>query len=781
MARGFLAAAARALATVITNVAADPRKLKPGELCRILNSTPLGPVIDDRRLRGHRTRGGLRIGEGSSIDLFRYAAWLAERFIPADAAGSCAAERRDPAAATLAQYRAKNDAERDRQASISRQGRDIGPPPPVADPKRRAKAEKSLQLFCESYFPERFKLRWSKDHLKVIQRLQHSVLTGGRFALGMPRGSGKTSLCEVAAIWALFIGARQFVMLIGASAETAQQMLDAIKMEIEANELLAADFPEVCYPIQRLEGRANMCAGQHIGGERTHICYGKKQLVLPTVAGSKASGAILRVRGIIGATRGAKFTRSDGTNARPDLVIIDDPQTDASAKSELQCTTREKLIAGAILGMAGPGKKIAAMMPCTVIRRGDMADNALTREKHPEWQGERCKMVYKWPTNEKLWDEYAEVRRLDLINGGDGSEAKSFYKKHFKEMNAGAEVAWPDRFNEDELSALQNAMNLRIADEATFFAEYQNEPLSDTSAEEDLLSKDAIASKVNGLARGVVPLNATRITSYWDVQHRLLYWVAIAWADGFNGSIIDYGTWPQQSKSHFTYRGVQKTLQQVYKVKSAHAAVLAGLTALSEYLLPRSWKNEAGTELRIERALVDAADGNLTDTVFEFCRRSPYASTLLPAIGKGINPSEKPMHEYKPKEGERLGFHCLLQPVPKRGSRQLVIDTNFWKSFVHERFAVPKGDAGCMTLFGTARSDHRMFAEHMRAEGRVRMRNEKTKLVVDVWSLPPAKPDNHLFDCASGAAAAAAMQGVSLSQMKKVDRPKSERQNVTYL
>ncbi len=50
-------------------------------------------------------------------------------------------------------------------------------------------------------------------------------------------------------------------------------------------------------------------------------------------------------------------------------------------------------------------------------------------------------MVYKFPTNMKLWDEYAEIR---------------------------AEVWWKARFNHDEISALQHAMNLKFQDEAAF-------------------------------------------------------------------------------------------------------------------------------------------------------------------------------------------------------------------------------------------------------------------------------------------------------------------------
>src|SRR5690349_21460622 len=56
----------------------DPRKLRPGELCRLLNSTSLGEVVNQAQLRRHRTQAGLRVGDGRYVDLIRYAAWLVQ-------------------------------------------------------------------------------------------------------------------------------------------------------------------------------------------------------------------------------------------------------------------------------------------------------------------------------------------------------------------------------------------------------------------------------------------------------------------------------------------------------------------------------------------------------------------------------------------------------------------------------------------------------------------------------------------------------------------------------
>src|SRR5262245_65453890 len=55
------------------------QKLRPIELCRLLNSTSLGDVIKESRLRNHRTQAGLSIGSQRSVNLLRYAAWLVQQ------------------------------------------------------------------------------------------------------------------------------------------------------------------------------------------------------------------------------------------------------------------------------------------------------------------------------------------------------------------------------------------------------------------------------------------------------------------------------------------------------------------------------------------------------------------------------------------------------------------------------------------------------------------------------------------------------------------------------
>jgi len=743
-------------------VAIDPRKLRPSELCRLLNSTPLGEVINERQLYRHRTRAGFRIGDGRTVDLFRYVAWLVQvRHEPRPE------QEGDP-------YETLKERARARNAAIALAGRDIGELPEVVDSERKVCASDNFRFFCESYFPLTFHLAWSPDHLKVISKIEQAVLHGGLFAMAMPRGSGKTTICECACIWSVLYGHRDFVCLVGSDEGHAMDMLDSIKMELDGNDLLLADFPEVIHPIQSLDGIANRCSGQLYKGERTHIGWTAKEIVLPTIEGSVASGAIIKVAGITGRIRGMKYKRADGHTVRPSLVVLDDPQTDESARSLSQCATRESILAGAVLGLAGPGKKISGIMPCTVIRPGDMADNILDRDKHPEWNGQRTKMVYSFPTNEALWQRYAEIRAESMRRGNAGQEATEFYRQNRETMDEGTVVAWPERFNHDELSAIQHAMNLKLQDEAAFFAEYQNEPLPEDTVEDDELTPDQVAGKLNRLNRGVIPIGVDHVTAFIDVQANMLFYVVAAWEHDFTGYVVDYGTYPDQRRPYFTLRDARQTLAIVTKSTGLEGSIFAGLDSLTGQLLSREWKRDDGAALRIERCLIDANWGNSTDVVYQFCRQSAFASVVMPSHGRFVGASSQPFSEYKRKAGDRLGHNWRVPNVHgKRAVRHVVYDTNYWKSFIHTRFSVAMGDRGCLSLFGDSPDKHRMFAEHMTSEYRVK--TEGRGRTVDEWKLRPERGDNHWFDCLVGCAVAASMQGTTLPGTDGVAPVKRQR------
>jgi len=732
----------------------DPQQLRVSECVRLLNSTSLGEVVQPHVVYRHLNRAGYRIavpGNMQRVDLVRYAAWLFHaRF-----------EAKPTAVNDRTNYESIKETANKRSKAISESARDIaseGWVSDAVDPERKLNATQSFRYFCDTYFPATFHLPWSNDHLKVISKIEQAVLHGGLFAMAMPRGSGKTTLCEIACLWAILIGAQEFVCLIGADEDHAEKMLDSIKSELENNDLLHEDFSEVTGPIRALEGIHQRAAGQLYQGQRIHVGWTAKEVILPCINGSKASGAVIRVAGITGRIRGMKHKRTDGKTLRPSLVLVDDPQTDESARSPSQCAYREQILAGAILGLSGPGRKIAGLMTLTVVRPDDSADRILNREKHPEWQGERTKMVYSFAPQgskaEKLWQEYAQIRAEGLRNDRGISEATEFYQEHQQDMDDGVIVAWEARYNADELSAIQHAMNLRLQDEFAFFAEYQNEPLNLDAAEMEQLTTDQVLSRLSGLPRGVVPLACSRVVAYIDVQKRVLFWLVVAFGDDFTGSVIDYGCYPDQKRSYFTLQDVKQTLARQHPGTTLDAQLFSGLTSLSTEILGQTWVREDGIELRIERCMVDASWGDSTATVKQFCRTSSHAAVLLPSFGRAVTADRKPMNEYNRKPGDRWGWNWYLPS--EKAQRHVLYDTNAWKSFVASRLAMLVGTKGGITIFGDKAVQHQMLAEQLTAEYSVP--TQGLGRTVFVWKLRPNR-DNHWWDCLVGCAVAASERG----------------------
>ncbi len=72
--------------------------------------------------------------------------------------------------------------------------------------------------------------------------------------MAVPRGGGKTAICQGAIEWALLHGWKRWPILIGAESEIATAALKNIKEELTLNQTLFEDFPEICGPIPGSRG-----------------------------------------------------------------------------------------------------------------------------------------------------------------------------------------------------------------------------------------------------------------------------------------------------------------------------------------------------------------------------------------------------------------------------------------------------------------------------------------------------------------------------------------------
>ena len=668
------------------------------------------------------------------------------------------------------------DAHRASMAEASRarsiDGRDIAPLPPVADPERKELCRDDLELFALTYFPARFPLPFAGFHRQAMANLAACTHDGGLNVVALPRGSGKDTLAEVEVLRALLYGHRRFVVLISATEKHAERSLKKIKAELETNDLLAEDFPEACYPIRQLERINNRARGQTLNGSPTRMEWTADTLVLPTVAGSSSSGGVVQVAGLTGAIRGMTVMGPDGQPLRPDMVILNDCQTRESAKSPTQTADREAIISDDVLLLAGPTVTIAATMLCTVIYRGDLSDRYLDPEKHPDWKAVRTRMLESFPTDMEKWDEYAELRRQDMRGGGDGSKATEFYAADLDAMNAGGLASWPDRKKAGELTGLQSAMNAYIDNPRGFFAEMQNDPQAaePVAGAKELLA-DSISARLSGTERFQVPADCTRLTAFIDCGLGLHWYAVVAWTERFGGTVVDYGCWPRQARTLFAANDPRPSIGDFlareakddgrpFEMNEAQL-VFGGLERLSAEVLGRTYYRVGGGELQVGMCLIDA--GWQTKAVYQFVQRygRHYGCPIHPSKGIGRTATARGVSEWKPRPGERSGYHWRLTSGEEKRTQAVQFDPDAWKTFLHLALTTPPGGPTGLSFYGTTASIHAMIGEHCAAEYSTPVTVRGSTF--DKWEVRPDRPDNHLLDTLVGAAVGASLLGVQWS------------------
>ncbi|KKL61768.1 hypothetical protein LCGC14_2192000 [marine sediment metagenome] len=535
--------------------------------------------------------------------------------------------------------------------------------------------------------------------------------------------------------------------------------------------MLAEDFPEVCFPIAMLDGKPQRCASQTCDGNRTFITWRADEIVLPTIPNSAASGAVVKVKPFAKA-RGVGHKRSDGEKVRPDLIIADDVQDDESAASPLQVNKNLNILKKNLLHTTGHRRASSIIVNGTVIAKDDLVEKLLADSA---WQGARIPFVKSWSKAHKtFWlGDYATCRRaFDKSINGDreraSREATALYMSRRGEADEGCEVSWEERYTRPhEVSAIQHAYNVLIDDGMEVFAtEYQNQPLD--AETKFKLTPEWIASKTNGLARGVVPQSAEFVTGHIDVHLRVLYYIVCAWSKSFDGSVIDYGTYPRQPVGYFSETNSPVSMADTHPGMGEDAFILASLTSLTNELLDASYRREDGAGMNIGRLLVDARWGEKNKLVKQFCRRHPHAGTrLLAAQGLGIGPAQKPFDEYKAEPGTLTGLAWRIGK-PVGNERWVTVDANWWKSCVAARLAMPLGTPGGLDLFGIDPREHALFADHCVAEVPVETSaKERTR---DVWEWKPGRPDNHYWDNLYNAAVAASMLGATIVEFQTIKR-----------
>lgn len=649
---------------------------------------------------------------------------------------------------------------RERSRRISREqnlaARELGALPSVKDPSRRNRARLDLCAFMRSYFPAKFKKPFGPIHYRLIQRIQDVVLNGGKQAVAMPRGSGKTTITNAAAVWAILNGFRRCVVVVAANTRDARRILKTLETMISKTPELLEDYPEVCYPLAKLGGSALLARGQTFYGVPTDVRISADSFRLPTIRGSACSGATIAAFGANAAIRGFQTENPDGSTDRPDFLFLDDLQTDQIAANPARVEALEQKVASTLAGLAENGAELSMIQTMTVKIPDDYADRTLNVELYPRWNGLRESALESLPERLDLWRQYR------AIWFDDEKKATAFYRDNLEEMRRGGVVGWPDAYQGGKLvDTLEYYMRLWCENERAFWSEQQNQPKELGGNAVKLPAKE-IARKLNGYPRGVLPGGTVKITAFVDVHGDLLYFAVVAFKSDFTGYVVDYGTFPEQRRAYFAKDdGGLETLARAFNGKTADGRVREGLCWLLTDLKSRFYEFEDASNaagLAIERVGIDAG---WKPEIVEDSIRIAGVRFAYPSKGVAVGAKQKPMRLWPKKEGRVFGWRLIDEKVKAISGRQVLVDVNYWKTKVHESLSLTPGESGSLSLWGADRTVHRMFSEHLSAEIAKNVESGTNRVVE--WSASPTRPDNHFFDCVVGAFAAASTLGLLTS------------------
>lgn len=615
---------------------------------------------------------------------------------------------------------------------------------------RRDKCKHDLEAYLREYYPQHYTRPFSGEHKRFIGQLQESMMESMWLVKSVFRGFGKTTLTEDAASWAVSYGHKRFLYIVAASAPMADSILTTIQTEFEQNPLIHDDFPEITLAVRALEGKYQRAATQLFRGELTNIRWGGGRLIFPkTLPNSPSAGSIVTSSGWGGGIRGARHRLADGSLIRPDFVMIDDPQDDEMAESPTTCRKFLDVLQGTILGLGGHNKRISVVMPATIIKPGDAVDQLMDAKEYPAWIAENVPMLEIEPPDQELWlGEYARIR-ADYDRGDPMAQrrawakATEFYQTHHVEMDRGAVATWEHCYQEDEISAIQHAMNIKIDRGADYFAaECQGRPNQKLGSGALVTSSDFITSKISGTPERTVSPVHQLVTGFVDVGHDKLNWMLTAWTPTMTGTVVGYGEYPE---------GTRKLTDAEPRLT---AAVFAGLIAVVENMASTPLicvTPTAGEPVGVSTVLIDCGDPTTREIVFQVARSRRFPCRVMASRGRAH-------HQYYPGDPKKKRhLQNAFVDVWKRLGVVIVHDACLWRERCQRAFMLPQGSQGGIDIYGTGRDRHRELATHICSERLVEKFAGQSGEMFKWTRVPGTR--NHFLDCAVGCMVAAITEG----------------------
>lgn len=634
---------------------------------------------------------------------------------------------------------------------------EIGPLPPIANPERRQAASESNLLFADTYFKPTFYLPWAPYQRAMMERFQAVVLSGGRECHSVRRGGLKSTCARVSTLWAVINGHRRFPVLVGATDDKASEHRENFFSLLASSTLLLDDYPELAPLLLkwRQPKRQFRLNGRLL---TLHPKDGRGRIVFPDIHDAVSCQAHIAPYSVNATdVSGLSYVDRFGVTIRPDLLVFDDVQTPQSAKSPLMTEEREEHITKTFCGLAGLGQKIAAIMVATVREHDDLTERFLSRVKHADWDGAKYPSIIRMPDRMDLWETYGQKLGQGETPQAGKAIAQEFYVRNRSDMDAGAVVAWEEDKLADELSALQSLMTVRALDPSFFRCEIQQEGDAPVNTSGLRLDAQSLLTRTSGHRRGLVPADASYLTAYVDSSDKVLWWMVLAVSKDMSGSIVDYGTWPDQRRPVFYKSDLAYAIGHDTPGQSWEESFVIAHNSLEAFLCD-DWETVDGKTRQIDLILKDWADGGQMPLIRSQIAASKHRNRIRPAKGFAPKPGRKPIHLWGDQHRDRSGTGWIERRSENPAHVQF--DANIIKSMAARRLMTAKGAPSAIMLPGDDERANRLLAEHFTSEQPKEVSYDGAKGVA--WVLIPSR-DNDFWDCFCGCLTAASVLGCKLS------------------
>jgi len=301
--------------------------------------------------------------------------------------------------------------------------------------------------FRQQYFSHYHKVKDGIFQEELSRMLSGITMRrGAKLAIDAPRECAKSTIVTMEfVLFCTCYRLERFIVIISNTKEQATGFLRDIKHELETNERLVQDFPDVC-DIERKPKPSP---------------WKESEIITRNGIKVMALGTGQQIRG----RRNREF--------RPSLIILDDIEENESIQDADSYHKLEDWLTKSVLKAGTSSTNV--IFVGTIHHYASLLAQFTDPKQFPGWEKRIYRSVVSWPERRDLWESWEKIyNSQESYDGSLGATvAQKFFIKNKKEMLVGAKVIWP------ESKSFYDLMVLRERDgHISFDSEMQNEPVN---------------------------------------------------------------------------------------------------------------------------------------------------------------------------------------------------------------------------------------------------------------------------------------------------------------